>query len=245
VHLDLIGTGIFAVSAASTAGGGDVRQLISAGAVGLWATKLAGFLFYRALQTNHDARLKEALSTTGGALGFWAISALWGVVVTLPHTIAAGVVPLARPAFGAVGAAGLLVFLAGLGLETAADYQKWTFKSEVANKGKFCDRGVWQLSQHPNWMGNVLLWSGIALLNLPVLLAQGPSAGRLLAGVASPCFMLALFYGQATDSLARTKALADERYGDDPRYQVYVAQTPLLVPNLASVRRWSTAVCDL
>ena len=62
LHLDLIGTGIFAVAAFATRGaaaGQATRQLLSAGCVGLWATKLSGFLFYRALQTRHDGQWSE------------------------------------------------------------------------------------------------------------------------------------------------------------------------------------------
>ena len=99
LHLDLIGTGVFAVAAVATAGA-DARQRCSAGAVALWAVKLSSFLFYRALQTQHDGRLTEILSTTSGAAGFWFISFAWGWVVSLPHTIAAGVPAAGRPRFG-------------------------------------------------------------------------------------------------------------------------------------------------
>lgn len=169
-------------------------------------------------------------------------------MVSLPHVIAAGVPATGRPPFGgpldylALGLYGL-----GLALETAADWQKWQFKQEPANKGVFCDVGVWQLSQHPNWVGNVCLWLGIAVLNAPTLLAIEPAnvgwprrALRLAGAAASPLFLAALFYAQATDTIANTAALAEKRYGSDPRFRAYVADTPLLVPNLASVRRFLT-----
>ena len=79
-HLDLIGTGVFAVVAVALRGSGEPRQMLSSVGVGIWATKLAGFLFYRALQTTRDTRLEETLSTTAGAFGFWLISFLWGFV---------------------------------------------------------------------------------------------------------------------------------------------------------------------
>ena len=52
-HLDLLGTGVFAVSAIATRGT-ELRQQLSAACIGLWSTKLAGFLLYRVLQTHHD-----------------------------------------------------------------------------------------------------------------------------------------------------------------------------------------------
>ena len=246
LHLDIIGTGVFTVAALSTAGT-ELRQRVSAGAISLWGLKLAGFLFYRALQTHHDGRLTETLSSTNGALGFWTISAVWAIIVLLPHTIAA-VVPVGmRPSNSCassrlLGVCGLVAFFAGLGIETTADFQKWNFKGDAANAGNVCDVGVWKLSQHPNWFGNILLWTGITLINVPTLLAASGSAFtraiRLFAGCASPCFMLALFYAQATDTLANTRALADAKYGDNPQYQAYVSGTPLVIPNVDAVTRW-------
>ena len=61
-----------------------------------------------------------------------------------------------------------------------ADLQKWQFKADPANKGKFCDAGVWKLSQHPNWAGNLLMWTGITIFNAPTLLA---AAGKGVAAV--------------------------------------------------------------
>ena len=135
---------------------------------------------------------------------------------------------------------GLGLFALGLLLESSADYQKWAFKHDPANRGKFCDVGVWKASQHANWLGNLTLWSGIFLLNAPTLLASGSMArcvGRLGAAALSPLFMLALFYAQATDTIAQTAKMADAKYGDDPRYKAYVASTPLVLPTLSSVAR--------
>ena len=66
--------------------------------------------------------------------GFWTVQGLWAWVVLLPVTAshalapAAAITPLAW-----VCAAG---FVAGLGLEAVADYQKFKFKSEPGNKDK-------------------------------------------------------------------------------------------------------------
>ena len=67
VHLDLIGTGAFALAAIPPLVSSSVpRVQYSSGAMALWGTKLASFLFYRALQTGHDMRLEDTLSTTSG-----------------------------------------------------------------------------------------------------------------------------------------------------------------------------------
>jgi steroid 5-alpha reductase family enzyme len=244
-HLDLIGTGVFAVVAVALRGSGEPRQMLSSVGVGIWATKLAGFLFYRALQTTRDTRLEETLSTTAGAFGFWLISFLWGFVVSLPHTLAAGVPLASRPPFGGIASwGGMAMYAVGLFLETAADGQKWMFKENPANRGKFCDVGVWQISQHPNWVGNLLIWSGLFVFNAPTLVAGALKGaglrrfGRLALAAMSPLFLLALFSAQATDKIANTAALAMAKYGEDPRYQEYVKTVPLLLPTFGSILRY-------
>lgn len=42
------------------------RVQLSGGMMTLWGTKLAGFLFFRALQVGHDKRLDETLSSFSG-----------------------------------------------------------------------------------------------------------------------------------------------------------------------------------
>ena len=238
VHIDLLGTGAFAAVAVGTMGAGEIRQRVSAGCIALWAVKLSGFLFYRALQTSHDGRLEDILSTASGAFGFWSISLAWGYMVALPHTLAAASSVAMRSRFGSfLDLAGVGLFAAGLLLETSADYQKWMFKQDARNRGTFCDVGVWQLSQHPNWAGNLIMWTGIWMLNAQNLLAarNGSAWMRLLGGALSPLFLLALFYGQATDNVAKQMALSDARYGGDARYRAWRAETPLVIPTIESV----------
>lgn len=243
VHLDLLGTGAFAAVAAATRGP-DLRSRLSALAVGLWSARLTSFLFYRALQTGHDARLDETLSTTTGAFGFWLISFLWGLVTALPHSLGAG--STYRPPMGASAAAGGALFLFGLFWEVVSDFQKWAFKQDAANRGKFCDIGLWSMSQHPNYFGNLCIWTGVFLLNAVTLLGP-PGAGgttgmsllkrvpgcwRLFLGLASPLFLAALFQGQASGAITNTVELAMKRYGDDPAYQKYIETVPLIFPRV-------------
>ena len=240
-HLDLLGTGAFTLAAIATAGS-DPRQLVSAAAVGIWSAKLAAFLVYRVFQTTHDARLDDTLASASGAVGFWTISCLWGWLVSLPHTIAAAT-PGPRPSFGrATDRAGLLLLVLGLAVESLADWQKWRFKQSEANRGRFCDEGLWQTSQHPNWCGNLMFWTGVLVLNAQTLLSDlGPvrrrPAAAFLVAACSPLFMLALFYGQASGAMTNTVELAERRYGADPAFGEYVSSTPLIMPTPQSLAR--------
>ena len=99
-----------------------------------------------------------------------------------------------------------------------------------------------QASQHPNWCGNLLFWSGVLVLNAQTLLSDlGPPrrwpAAAFLAAACSPLFLLALFYGQASGALTNTVELAERRYGADPAFHEYVASTPLIMPTPQSLAR--------
>lgn len=219
VHLDLVGTGAFTAAALATRGPG-LRRTVSTAMVSLWSTRLASFLFYRATQTGRDARVESTLSTTWGAAKFWFISFAWGWLTMLPHTLGRAA------ALGPGAAAAVALYGLGLVVETRSDLEKYFFKQDPANKGKFCDTGLWALSQHPNYFGNLALWSGIWALNAPTL---GPAA--LVFSTLSPLFVATLLYGQASGSITNAKQVADDKYGANPKYQAYTRDTPLIFPD--------------
>jgi steroid 5-alpha reductase family enzyme len=227
LHLDLIGSGAFVAAAAATRGH-HARTRLSAALVGVWGARLASFLFYRVVnsETQHDMRL-DSTSTRD----FWAASFLWGIVCSLPHIIGAGA---ARPpSIGrlGIGAAGLAC--AGIVLETVADWQKLRFKSNPANTGRFCSVGLYSFVQQPNYLGDLMLWTGVLLLNAPSMFASGAktkSAALLGMAMLSPAFMLALFYGQMHGYVTDSAQLRHAKYGSDPAFVDYVQRTPFILP---------------
>ena len=61
---------------------------------------------------------------------------------------------------------GALVWLLGWGYEVVADTQKTTFNKDPKNEGKFINLGVWKQSRHPNYVGELVLWTGLPSLLL-------------------------------------------------------------------------------
>jgi steroid 5-alpha reductase family enzyme len=53
---------------------------------------------------------------------------------------------------------GCSVYALGLGFEAVADWQKDCFRAKPENKGKFITEGLWSVSRHPNYFGEVMLW---------------------------------------------------------------------------------------
>ena len=138
----------------------------------------------------------------------------------------------------------LSVGMMGLALEFLPQVFCWrllligrngSLRKDPSSRGKFCDVGVWQLSQHPNWFGNFLLWSGICALNASTLAAVGPL--YILPSLLSPLFLLALFYGQACGTISNTVELANAKHGHDPAYQEYIKKVPVFMPSPSSMLR--------
>lgn len=248
-HVDLLGTGAFALStvpsllAAAAGKTADAtaappsRIVWTSVAVATWSVKLAGYLLYRVVARGGDARMNEIMEHPVYAAGFWAYSALWGIVCSLPYSLGLGGTTAAGNPL--LLTAGLGIFGVGLAIETAADYQKYVFRKE--HPGKFCNTGVWSISQHPNYFGNIVLWLGILVANSSVLYVPPPATAtdptvweriwacrRWAVALIGPAFMMNLFYSQAQGTLLADSFQAERKkygYGTDPVYTKYIDGT--------------------
>ena len=202
--------------------GVDARGLVLAVMVVLWAVRLGSFLFLRISKHGKDDRFDELKPDFFRFLNTWTIQGLW-VVLT------AALAWVAITSDRKVGLdwffwVGLLVWAAGITVETLADVQKARFKAEPANRGRFINTGLWSRSRHPNYFGEITLWVGVAIIALPVL------QGWQWAALVSPVFVaLLLIKGSGVPPL---EAKADKKWGSQADYEAYKQNTPVLVPKL-------------
>lgn len=117
---------------------------------------------------------------------------------------------------------GFVVWLLGFGIEVAADQQKSKFKQVPANKDKFIQTGLWAWSRHPNYFGEIILWIGVTIIALPVL------SGWQWVTLISPVFITLLL--TRISGVPMLEARADEKWGGQPDYEAYKANTPVLIP---------------
>lgn len=216
-------------------------RLLGAAAI-VWGVRLGGYLGYRVVQTGDDERLRPFFRAPGEApldwtrsafplklAGFWTAQSVWAIAVSLPVTLAIAM-PRASAAaapLGTLGAAGAALFIAGLALETVADAQKFAFKRDPNNRGAHCAVGVWQWSRHPNYAGEIVLWSGLTLLAAPAL-ARAPAA--LALSLVSPALTAALLLG--VSGVPLLEAQHDAKYGADAAYVEWKRRTPCVFPNV-------------
>jgi len=160
------------------------RQLLSALFSLVWMVRLGTFLFLRISRDGKDGRFDAFKPCWLTFLGAWTIQACWVSLIQLP-VLLLNTRDDAAPA-GPLDAAALALWLACFLLEAAADNQKFTFRSDPANKERFITTGVWALSRHPNYCGEIGMWTAQALAATSAFLSTGDA--QLLGAWGSPLF---------------------------------------------------------
>ena len=127
----------------------------------MWAARLGSFLVERVMKVGKDVRFDKAKHDPAKFLIFWSLQGLW-VFVTLLPTLALHSSNL-NPAFGLKDFIGFGIWGVGFALEVIADKQKSDFKADPSNEGEFIKEGLWGVSRHPNYLGEIALWSGLWL----------------------------------------------------------------------------------
>ena len=199
----------------------DLRSLVIAAMVVIWCARLGSFLFIRIhAMGGTDSRFEKIKVNPARFLVAWTLQGLW---VTLTASAAyVAILAEERASLDVFFFVGAAVWLFGFGWEIVADNQKSAFKKDPANKGKFINVGLWRWSRHPNYFGEITLWTGILIMAIPVL------SGLSWLVVISPIFVTLLLTKVSGINLQNAQAKA--RWGDDPEYQAYRTATPALIP---------------
>tara|TARA_Y100000590_G_scaffold375927_1_gene441152 strand:- start:193 stop:957 length:765 start_codon:yes stop_codon:yes gene_type:complete len=200
----------------------DYRSIIIQILVSLWAIRLGAFLFYRVLSDGKDRRFDEIKISFLKFLFTWNLSAFWVFITTCcALTVISSkmvVVPDYYMFFG------IFLWVAGFLVETIADFQKRKFKSISSNKDQFINSGLWSISRHPNYLGEIILWSGIAVIGLPVL-----SRFEYITLI-SPIFVYLLL--TRISGINLLEEIADKKWGNLDSYNLYKKTVPVLFPNI-------------
>ncbi len=200
----------------------DNRSMLSAALVIIWAVRLGSFLFNRILQDGKDDRFDKIKPNFFRFLNIWTIQALWVTLTAAAAMIA--ITSTTRKELGLFAIVGFVIWIIGFLFEVIADYQKRKFRRDPANKGKFIQSGLWSKSRHPNYFGEIMLWTGVFIIAIPVL------RGWQWVALLSPIFVCLLLV--KVSGIPGLEAKADKKWGGQADYENYKANTPILVPKL-------------
>ena len=206
----------------------STRQIVLTTLVTAVRLELAIFLLVRVCVRKKDARFDETRENCCKFLAFWIGQMMWVWVCMLPIVfVNANSAP--APA-GAVDYVAWAIIAFGFIFQLAADVHKYVFKMDAANKDRICDTGLWSVSRHPNYFGEMLIWWGVFIGAIPVILLPGNEAWW--ATILSPIFTMAILLGASGIPTAEGKNLA--RFYKNPKkkdaYARYHRRTPPVIP---------------
>ena len=222
-YFDLIGSISYVATVAlafALAPSFGTRGLVVATLICVWAVRLGSFLFIRVKKAGQDRRFTQIKTKFFRFLLTWTLGGTW-VFITMAAGLAAMTSQSQSPvdAFLVVGAT---LWVIGFGIEVVADQQKTAFRKDPANAEKFISSGLWSISRHPNYFGEIILWIGIAVIASPVL------EGWQWVTLVSPVFVSFLLL--KVSGVPMLENNAESRWGNDPEFRQYKAKTPTLIP---------------
>jgi steroid 5-alpha reductase family enzyme len=204
----------------------SVRQQILSVMVEVWALRLGLFLFSRIHKDGGvDTRFTEMKKSPARFLVAWTLQGLWifitGIPVTSLLALGGG---FRAPPLGVQDYVGMGLWCVGFLFEVTADAQKRAFKANPENKFKFINEGLWKLSRHPNYFGEIVLWLG-----LYVSASAGmPTTLQRVATAISPVFVALLLI--FVSGITLLEKASDARFGTSAGYKAYKLATPVLIP---------------
>ena len=199
-------------------GSNNVSDLIIVACVAVWAIRLGSFLFMRIHKAGEDRRFRTIKPNFTRFLMTWTLQGMWVSMCLL--CVLTALSSYSGVVMNNIFFIGLLVFILGLSIEIIADYQKTVFRRNIENKDKFITTGLWSLSRHPNYFGEILLWTGIAIMSISSL--QGLQYLTLI----SPIFVYVLLV--YISGVRILEAQAEKKWGHLDSFKEYIKNTPRL-----------------
>ena len=196
----------------------NIQNLIVVTLISIWAIRLGTFLFGRIHKDGEDKRFRTIKTSASQFFMTWTLQGMWVSICTMCAITAIsssqGIIA------NALFYLGLVFFIVGFAIEVVSDQQKSAFRAVPENKEKFITSGLWSKSQHPNYFGEILLWSAIALLSISSL------NGTQYLTLISPIFTYVLLV--YISGVRMLDDMGNKKWGHLEEYKEYKRNTPTL-----------------
>jgi steroid 5-alpha reductase family enzyme len=221
-------------------GAPSARQTLLFGCALLWCVRLCAFVGYRVIVRGSDWRFDKLIKAKAYNLFGWTSGGTWCWIQGFALWYAAdfsgyGTDDLDLP-LGVWDVVGALVFALGLTVELVSDLQKYAHNAAHGSGRNpvWISRGLWAWSRHPNYCGEIVLWSGMSIIAVGTRVASllatvGPADAAvrysLIVGAIPPLWSMVFF---VFTSLMLLEKRADARWGGKKAYEEYKRKTPVL-----------------
>ena len=217
--LTFISVILFSLYAKYISLGLDIRSTIIGLMIIIWALRLSSFLFLRVKKVGEDIRFKEIKKSFSRFLLAFTLQGFWVFMCTFPALIVLTSSNFDVDIFLIFGST---LWLFGFLYEVIADKQKSNFN--IKNKGKFISSGLWSLSRHPNYFGEITLWTGVTIISITVL------SGFQYLALLTPFFVFRLLNN--ISGVNFLEDIGNKRWGSEKEYQTYIKETPKFFPKI-------------
>lgn len=186
--------------------------------VAIWGVRLAYHIYTR----NHGKPEDYRYAKWRSEWGRWFVLRSYGQVYLLQglfmYIIALPVMAVQLGnayTLGLLEYVGIAVWVVGFVCESTADKQLALFVSDVNNKGKIMQTGLWKYSRHPNYFGEITQWWGIWIVSL------GVGAWWAVIGPLTITFLIMFVSGVP---------MLEKKMAEKPEFAEYKRRTSVLVP---------------
>ena len=188
----------------------------------IYGIRLGGYLALRETSRYTYSKKMQGEIKESDSIPFWEKLLIWVFAALL---YACQTSPVTFRLANEKGTDTLLIFgvilsACGVIIEIVSDTQKQAAKRK--DPARFVSTGLFSIVRCPNYLGELILWTGVFLSGVSVL----NSAWQWIAALAGYLGIIYVMF-----SGARRLELRQERtYGSDPEYREYVKKTPIMIP---------------
>ena len=207
--------------AASAPGGNRVREAIVILLIAAWGARLTRN-WVRGWQGLHHEDWRYIDLKTKSGKAYWLVSFagihMFPTVVVFLACLAVWPVVTSAGALGIIDLVAAIVTAGAIWIEARADTELHRFRSTNREAGAILDRGLWRLSRHPNYFGEMSFWWGLWLFGV----AASP---RDLWWTAIGPVVITLMFRFASLPMMEQRMTARRS-----NYAAHAARTPLVIP---------------
>jgi len=185
----------------------------------LWAGRLGTFLFTRIAKDGEDKRFRTIKPDIAQFFMTWTLQGMWVSLCSL--CAITGIASDTGIIVNNIFYIGLVMFIGGFAIEIVADQQKTAFRAIPENRNKFITSGLWSKSRHPNYFGEIALWTGVAVMSFSSL------SGIEYLTLISPIFTYLLLV--KISGVRMLEGRGQKIWGDDEEYIAYMKNTPMVM----------------
>lgn len=197
----------------------NTTTLLTTLLVTFWGIRLSWHIASRNIKQPEDYRYKAWRETWGSwfyVRSYLQVFIVQGIFLLLVSTPILVIMTYATEGISLAIIFGLFVWLLGFVFESVADKQLRDFVRNPKHKGRIMTTGLWHYTRHPNYFGEITQWWGIGIIALSC------SYGWIgLIGPIVITFLIVKISGVP---------LLEQKYANNPSYQQYKKQTPMLIP---------------